>query len=72
MGTQWLFLAPLFWLAFIYVVHTSNDPGKAVIGWALIFAPFYLVVGLAEVYARVEEWRRHRRGKARGAQREAY
>jgi hypothetical protein len=59
----WLFLAPAVWMAFVYVMHVSRGPWKAVMGWALLFAPFYLVLGLAEVYARVEDWRKHRKGK---------
>ena len=61
MATQrWLFLAPVLWLAFIYVVHSSKDPVRAVVGWALIFAPLYLAVCIAEVYARIYEWRKYR------------
>ena len=60
MTPQWLFLAPVLWLAFIYLVHASKDPVKAVIGWALIFAPFYFMALIAELYARIHEWRRYR------------
>jgi hypothetical protein len=60
MAPLWLFLAPVLWLAFIYVAHFSNEPLEAVIGWALIFAPFYLVVCIAELYARIHDWWKYR------------
>jgi hypothetical protein len=61
MATQrWLFLGPVLWLAFVYVMHSSKNPVQAVVGWALIFAPMYLVVCVAEVYARIYEWRTYR------------
>jgi hypothetical protein len=60
MTPQWLLLAPILWFVLIYVVHSSKDPVQAVIGWALLFAPLYLAVGIAEVYARIHEWRRYR------------
>ena len=60
MNQKWLFLAPALWLVFIYVVHSAKDPVQAVVGWALIFAPLYLVVLIAEVYARIQEWIRYR------------
>ena len=60
MNQKWLFLAPALWLVFIYVVHSSKDPVRAVVGWALILAPLYLVIVIAEVYARIQEWRQHR------------
>ena len=59
MTPLWLFLAPVLWLAFIYVAHFNKEPVEAVIGWALIFAPFYFVVCIAELYARIHEWRRY-------------
>jgi hypothetical protein len=60
MTPQWPLLAPVLWLALIYVIHSSKDPVQAVIGWALIFAPLYLAVFVAELFARIEEWRRYR------------
>jgi hypothetical protein len=59
----WLFLAPALWLALIYLLHASGNPWKAVMGWALLLAPIYIAIGLAEVYARVDGWRRRRRDK---------
>ena len=60
MTSAWLFLTPVFWLAVVYLVHAAREPVKAVIGWAVVFAPFYLVVLIAELYARIHEWRRYR------------
>jgi hypothetical protein len=63
MTPRWLLLAPVVWLALIYVAHFRHDPVKAVIGWALLFAPLYLAVCVAEIYARIYEWRAYRRAK---------
>jgi hypothetical protein len=60
MTPQWPLLAPVLWLALMYVIHSSKDPVQAVIGWALIFAPLYLAVVVAELFARIGEWRRYR------------
>jgi hypothetical protein len=58
-AARWLLLAPAVWLALMYAVHPSN-PAKAVIGWALVFAPFYLAVSVAEALARVQEFWKYR------------
>jgi hypothetical protein len=56
---RWLLLAPALWLAFVYLLHSNKEPGKAVLGWTLIFAPYCVAIGIAEVWARIEEWRRY-------------
>jgi hypothetical protein len=48
----------------MYAVH-PHDPGKAVLGWALVFAPFYVAVCVAEALARIQEFRKYRNGGRR-------
>jgi hypothetical protein len=60
-----LLLAPAAWLALMYAVH-PRDPGKAVLGWALVFAPFYLAVCVAEALARIQERWKYRNDGRRG------
>jgi hypothetical protein len=59
-AARWLLCIPAIWLILMYAVHTQ-DPVKAVVGWAIIFAPFIVAIGFAEVLARIAEWRHHRR-----------
>jgi hypothetical protein len=56
----WLLLVPVVWLVLMYSVHTQ-DPVKAVVGWAIVFAPFVVAIGVAEVLARIGEWWHHQR-----------
>jgi len=65
-AARWLFLAPFMWLALMYVAH-PHDSAKAVVGWAVIFAPLYLAGCVAEACARIQEFRRYRSLRGRGA-----
>ena len=64
-AARWLFLAPFMWLALMYVVHPHNF-AKAVVGWAVIFAPFYLAGAVAEACAQSPECRKYRSLRGRG------
>jgi membrane protein YdbS with pleckstrin-like domain len=59
-GARWLLFIPAIWLILMYAVHTQ-DPVKAVVGWAIIFAPLVVAICVTEVLARIAEWWHHRR-----------
>ena len=67
MTPQWPLIAPVLWLAIIYFMHSSKNPIQAVIGWSLIFAPLFLAVGVAEVYAHVQEFLKYRSFRGAGS-----
>ena len=59
-GARWLLCIPAMWLILMYAVHTQ-DPVKAVVGWAIVFAPFVVAICVARCSLRIAEWRHHRR-----------
>jgi hypothetical protein len=63
MEQKWTMIAPVVFLAAIYVLqgyvipdrYLSNNPTQAVIGWMIVMGPLIILAVFAEIYVRIHE-----------------